>query len=268
MAKAKRSHVFAWPPRRAAMPLKNSKNLLRSNMNIAFLRGKKELAPAVLLGVAVIVALAGLIRITVFAAGPWSGAAALAEQVDRNQSQSDVLEKHLAANKKTADELKTKNPFVMVSKAKPQTPKVNGVLGDKVLINGAWYGVGQTVGGAKILAIEAARVMVEWEGKTIPLEIVAAPSSGGGPAKPPAPVMAKAEPPKPAAPPPAAPAAAPAVEDPLAWMGITLSPTAYARFLEMWNKMDDTQKAKAKEEWAKMPEDQKQQIVQKMNAQH
>jgi len=52
-----------------------------------------------------------------------------------------------------------------------------------VLFNGKWYKVGDKIGDAKIVAIEAAQVRIEWEGKEkIFAPISAASSSGpGGP---------------------------------------------------------------------------------------
>jgi hypothetical protein len=56
-------------------------------------------------------------------------------------------------------------------------------------------------------------------------------------------------------------APAPPPDDPLAWMGVKLSPKAREKFLKMWESMPDDQKEKAKEKWSSMPDDQKQQAV-------
>jgi hypothetical protein len=42
---------------------------------------------------------------------------------------------------------------------------VLGILDDEAYINGKWYKVGAKIGDAKIVAIDAASVTTEWEGK-------------------------------------------------------------------------------------------------------
>ncbi len=59
---------------------------------------------------------------------------------------------------------------------------MSGILGDEVLINGKWYKAGDKVGDAKIVAIEAAQVRIEWEGKEkifAPISAASAPNPGG-----------------------------------------------------------------------------------------
>ena len=53
-------------------------------------------------------------------------------------------------------------------------------------------------------------------------------------------------------------------EDPLAWMGVTLSPRLREKFLERWNKASDEEKQQMKEQWSKVPDEQKQNIVDAM----
>jgi len=137
-----------------------------------------------------------------------------------------------------------------------------------VLINGKWYKVGDKIGDAKIVAIEPTQVKIEWEGK----EKVFAPISAVSAAAPKkvvkkAVVKEKVEQKKIAAPvekPVEEKVTAPAEEDPLAWMGVELSPKVRKMLLQHWSKASDEEKEKGKEEWNKMSDEQKQQAVDAM----
>ena len=50
-------------------------------------------------------------------------------------------------------------------------------------------------------------------------------------------------------------------EDPLAWMGVTLSEKVRAKLLEKWNQLSDEQKEQMKQQWNNMSDEQKQQAV-------
>jgi len=55
--------------------------------------------------------------------------------------------------------------------------------------------------------------------------------------------------------------APPTENDPLAWMGITLSPKLREMILAKWNSASDEEKRKAMEEWNKMPEGERQKAL-------
>jgi hypothetical protein len=128
--------------------------------------------------------------------------------------------------------------------------------------------VGDKVADAKIVAIAATQVEVEWDGKKTsfsPITSVSAgpaapPAAPGGPPK----KEAGPQPPKPAEAKVVKPPAPPTEDDPLAWMGVKLSPKVRERFLQMWNSMPDDQKAAAKDKWNSMSEDEKQKGLQQM----
>jgi len=153
----------------------------------------------------------------------------------------------------------------------PQPPtQVQGIFGDAVLINGRWLKVGETIDGAKIIRIEATKVVIEWKGQEKTLMPIDSSSPGGPPGQSPPPPevrSAKSQPdrkkptPKASAAPPSVPAAS-AEEDPLAWLGVPLSEKARAALLKYWNQLNDEQKQKAREGWNKMPQEQKQMAVQ------
>jgi len=55
-----------------------------------------------------------------------------------------------------------------------------------------------------------------------------------------------------------------AEEDPLAWMGVELSPALRAKLLEKWNGLSDEEKEQMKDRWNNMSDEQKQQAVNSM----
>ncbi len=59
--------------------------------------------------------------------------------------------------------------------------------------------------------------------------------------------------------------APPTEDDPLAWMGVKLSPKMRAMLMEKWSKASPEEREKGKEEWNKLSDEQKQQAVQSMD---
>ena len=147
---------------------------------------------------------------------------------------------------------------------KPKPPnEVKGIFGDQALIGGKWYQVGDTIPpGAKVLAIEATLVKIEWEGKEKILAPIKAASSAGpkierkkkrksvkitGKKEVVAQEDLEEE------------VTDQGQDDDLAWLDV---PAALKdKFRPYWNKMTAQQKDKAKEQWNNMSDDQKQQAI-------
>ena len=180
------------------------------------------------------------------------------------------LKQSLGEAKKTVDSLKQNNLFVKAPPKQNPVKQVEGILGQEALIGGKWYKAGDKVADAKIVAVAATQVEVEWDGKKTSFSPMA--SVSAGPAAPPAgaggPPKKEAGPPPPK--PPEAkvvrPPAPPTEDDPLAWMGVKLSPKVREKFLQMWNSMPDDQKEAAKAKWNSMPEDEKQKAIGQMES--
>jgi len=186
------------------------------------------------------------------------------------QSEHDPnrLKQSLGEAKKTVTALKQNNLFVKAPPKQNPVKQVEGILGGEVLIGGKWYKVGDKVADAKIVAIAATQVEVEWDGKKTSFSPIAS-VSAGPPAPPSAPAGAPKkeggpQPPKPPEAKVVKPPAPPTEDDPLAWMGVKLSPKVREKFLQMWNSMPDDQKEAAKDKWNSMPEDEKQKAMQQM----
>jgi hypothetical protein len=195
--------------------------------------------------------------------GRVQGALALA----RSERDPNSLKRSLGEAKKAAETLKQKNLFVKTPPKEHPIKQVEGILGSEAFISGKWYKVGEKVGDAKIVAINATNVKVEWNGKETSFSPIAA-VSAAPPGRPPtAAGPMKAGGPQPPKPPTAMPAkigAPPTEDDPLAWMGVKLSPKMRALLMEKWGKASPEEREKGKEEWNKMSDDQKQQAVQAM----
>lgn len=230
---------------------------------------KDKFVVIVLLGVSAFLGIMILVKVRgFFVASAWAENV-VKRAVAQTKPDANDMEEYLAKSKTIAEELKKKNLFVPPQQKKHPVSQVSGILGDEVLINDKWYKVGDKVGGAKIVAIEPTQVKIEWEGKEKvfdPINAVSAPAPKKVVEK--AVVKEKVEPKKIAAPAEkpveVKVAAAPVKADPLAWMGVELSPKVRKMLLQHWNKASDEEKEKAKEEWNKMPDEQKRQAIEAM----
>ncbi len=217
------------------------------------------LAAAVLLGVFTVAKVAGFC----VQCGRMQALGALAQ----GERDPNCLKQSLGAAKKRVDSLKQNNLFIKAPPKQNPIKQVEGILGGEALIGGKWYKVGDKVADAKIIAIAATQVEVEWDGKKTSFSPIASVSAGPpAPAGPGAPPKKEAgpQPPKPPEAKVAKPPAPPTEDDPLAWMGVKLSPKLRAIFLEKWNNASPEEKEKGKQEWNKMSDEQKQQAVQGM----
>jgi hypothetical protein len=181
------------------------------------------------------------------------------------------LQASLRKARESADALKKNNLFVKQAPKEHPVKQVDGILGNEVLIADKWYKLGEKVGDAAIVAIAPTEVTIEWNGQKKTFAPMA--TATAQQESPPAPAAGKPEAakgpepgkPAPQAPPGEAKAAAPPAEnDPLAWMGITLSPKLRESLLARWNSASDEEKEKAKAEWNKMPEPEKQKAIDMM----
>ena len=78
----------------------------------------------------------------------------------------EIIDKNVKHHKDMASQLKKSPLFTPVATAhKPSLPVCTSILGDRALINGKFYTIGQEVNGAKIINIGANDVTVMWEEK-------------------------------------------------------------------------------------------------------
>jgi hypothetical protein len=169
--------------------------------------------------------------------------------------------------REAAETLKKDNLFVKQPPKQHPVKEVEGILGNEALIGGKWYGVGDKLQDAEIIAIRPTEITVKWEGKEktfAPLASTRGPSSGPPSRRP---EMRRPPPPgrRPGPPAQRVEVVAEAGDaDELAWMGVQLPARVKAKLLEHWNSLSDEQKAEAKEKWENMSEEEKQQAVEAM----
>jgi hypothetical protein len=231
-----------------------------------YLKTREDLTAVILFGVAVFLGVLILIRI-----GSFFVTTATAEKIVENaiaQSGSDPndMEKHFVKSKEIAAKLKEKNLFTLPLPKQHPVKQVSGILGDEVLIDGKWYKAGDKIQDANIVAIEPTLVRIEWGGKEKTFAPISA-ASVSEPEKKPVEKRPKRKETTLQVEQPTEEevvSEAPSEEDPLAWMGVKLSPALRVKFLEKWNQMSDEEKQQAKEEWGKMSDEQKQQAVEQM----
>lgn len=211
------------------------------------IKTKEELFSKAMLWLSIFMAFLIVIKIAVFTVKSVMAGQLVKKAVAKSRLDPKQMEKYFAGPKKFADELKKKNLFIPAVPKQNPVKQVNGILGDEVLIEGKMYKVGDKIQDAQIVAIEPTQVRVLWDGKEKAFMPIT--SSGGASSEPNAKTQSPGEerprsrsmPPRMEKPPEAA-VPAPAADDPLAWMGVKLSPKAREKFLTMWNQMSDEQK--------------------------
>ena len=149
-------------------------------MNAKFDRDKIEPLAKVLFAVAVLLGALTFVRVAGFLTSS-STAKALAIRTDPNEMAAVDLAGLLAQAKVSAEQLKKKNLFVLSPPKQHPITEVLGILGDEVLVNGKWYKAGDSVGEAKILAIEPTKVRIAWNGQEKDFSPIGASSMVGGP---------------------------------------------------------------------------------------
>lgn len=146
-------------------------------MQMESLRNKTEPLTKILFAVAVLLGALVFLKIGFFVSA--SNAMMMAAQADPNEVGATDLTKVLAATKASADQIKKNNLFVPVSAKQYPVNEVIGILGREALIGDKWYKVGDSVGEAKIVAIEPTKVKVVWNGQEKEFSPIGSSGAGG-----------------------------------------------------------------------------------------
>ena len=133
-------------------------------MKLDYLKEKKEWVSVVLLGFSALMAVLVLMKVVGFFVVSARAGNLVEKAIAQSQTDPNDLEKYFAASRALADGLKKDNLWVPPPPRQHPVKEVPAIFGDEVLINDKWYKVGDTVGDAKILAIEATEVRIEWDG--------------------------------------------------------------------------------------------------------
>lgn len=151
-------------------------------MKLDYLKERKELVSVVLLGVSAVLAIMILVRITGFFTASARAENLVTTAMAHNTTDPDDMDRYFAKYKALADELKKNNLFVPSPPKQHPVKEVLGILGNEVVIGDKLYKVGDMVRDAKIVAIEATKVTIEWDGKEktfSPIDAGGTPQPGG-----------------------------------------------------------------------------------------
>ena len=232
-------------------------------MNLDFIKQRKELVSIAMLALAGIMAVMVIVKLAAFFVETARAKSLVARANSQIFSDPNETKEFIAKYTKIAESLKNKNLYAPPESKTHPVKQVNGIIGDEAIINGKLYKVGDKIGDAELIAIEPTYVRIRWEGKEKKFAPLEATTAGGTNKKPGKKGRENAD--REAGPqrPSKARQQERGVEenDPLAWMGIKLSPAARAKQLEMWNNLSDEQKKKWKERWNSMSDEEKQKTI-------
>jgi len=150
---------------------------------------KRKLVPVVLLAIAVLSGVLIVAKTMGFFITSARAERIVKQAIVWSKPDPNVVESQITRSRLITEDLKKKNLFWPSPKENP-VKAVLGILGDEAYINGNWYKAGAMVGDAKIVAIDAASVTTEWDGKMKvfhPIDPGGSPAPGGsksGPGKP------------------------------------------------------------------------------------
>jgi hypothetical protein len=142
---------------------------------------KAELACIVLIGISVILGISVFVEVTGYYIASAGAEGFVNEALTQGSSNPEQIEDIMAQSRSIADNLKKKNLFAPPPPKQHPVREVPAILGSAALINGKWYKVGESVADAKIVAIDAYSVSIEWDGSVkifAPIGPLSSPTSG------------------------------------------------------------------------------------------
>jgi hypothetical protein len=135
-------------------------------MKIDYLKNKKELVSVVLLCISAILAVSILVKIFSFFTAPVKARNIVTTAIKQNTEDANDanIDKYFAKYKMLAEALKKNNLFAPPAPKQHPVTEVLGIFGDEVIIRDKLYKVGDRIGDATIVSIEATQVTIEWDG--------------------------------------------------------------------------------------------------------
>lgn len=119
----------------------------------------------ILLAVAALLGALVLYELARFVAATGCAEMAVARATAAGPREPDAAGAYMPQAKALAEAIKKQNLFIPPQPKTHPVREVTGILGNEALINGQWYSVGAKVGDAEVLAVEATRVKVAWDGQ-------------------------------------------------------------------------------------------------------
>lgn len=153
---------------------------MKLDMRVDIYQGRTEPLVKVLFAAAVLLGALMLVKVAGFFVAS-SKAKAIAARTSRSATDGNDLSQQLAQAKTSAEQLKKKNLFIQTPPKEHPVKEVIGILGSEALINDKWYKAGDSVGDAKIVAIEPTKVKIAWDGREKEFSPIGSSGSGGPP---------------------------------------------------------------------------------------
>jgi hypothetical protein len=134
------------------------------NINLNYLREKKELLPLVLLGISALLGVLILFKLGGFFVASASAESIVEKAIAQNKAGVKDADKYFAESKTLAEQLKKNNLFAPPPPKENPVKRVEGIMGNEAFINGQWHKVGDKISDAQIVAIGPTSVKVVWDG--------------------------------------------------------------------------------------------------------
>jgi len=129
------------------------------------LKEKKELLSIFLLALSALMAVFILLKITSFFTDSARAQNVVKTALENISSEAKGVEQIFTKDRNLAASLTRNNIISPPASRENPVKEVRAIFGNQVLINDNWYNEGQTIADAKIVAIEADQVTIEWEGR-------------------------------------------------------------------------------------------------------
>jgi hypothetical protein len=205
----------------------------------------------VLLGVAAVLGAFVVLQIARFFVSAAEADTTVAKVSHPAVGKTDTSSEQQTQVKSAVEMLKKKNLFAVPAERQHPVNEVIGILGNQALISGQWYKAGDSVGDAKVIAIEPTKVRIAWNGQEKEFMPIGSAGSGGpggpdrgrreGPSGPPGRSGAAsmvATGPRPGVPPAGGPPGGPS----------GLSPGERDRLRDRWTNMSPEEREKLRDE--------------------
>lgn len=153
----------------------------RLAMKLDYLKGREHLVKYVLLGVAGVSVVVMLVKVVDYFVSSANAQSIVEDVVSQGEPNEAAVREKLGGLRGIADALKKSNVFVPPPPRQHPVNVVLGIMGNEALIGDKWYKAGDTIGDAKIVAVEPTQVKIEWDGNTKYFAPLASADGSSGP---------------------------------------------------------------------------------------
>ncbi|MBN2272008.1 MAG: hypothetical protein JXN61_15445 [Sedimentisphaerales bacterium] len=225
-------------------------------MKLDYLKGRERLVQYALFGIVGVSAVLMLVKVADYFLSSAEAQSIVEDVISRGEPNEAVVKEKLSGLRQIADALKKSNLFAPPPPRQHPVKTVQAIMGDEVLIGEVWYKVGGKIGDATVVAIEPTQVKIEWDGQEkafAPISALVADAPQPPPVKTEkTPNIEKEKPTKVASKTERVterPRASSDADDPLAWLGVKLSPELRDKLMKLWSRASEEERREAMKEW-------------------